>query len=337
MPGQPIKYLSADILTLSGASLWLALVFAALVIDLTLGQYLSRYIPSPETFFRALCKTIASKMDRPSRTLGALRVRGFLAIAILVPACFGAGLFLNSLLLLEPWIASAVAALILSMMLGQRTTHDAAIDVAKNFQTRATTNENDRHLVARQTCAAVTLAYTNKLVVRAIWWCLGGFAFLLPLMLLNSLFDVAEKRRSGEPESPFFTIPAFLHELVVAPFSILASMFFALAHFFIPGTNLSVFKGLNPGATKGPVSRYFPLNVAAIGLGLSLEAAIGEDTGKKKMSDKTIYWIGPDNGRAKAGPEDIRRAWHLSLVGTALFFVAAAMAFSLLMLQIFSG
>lgn len=300
--------------------------------DLASAHYTTRHIPSLERIFQRLAAVTIKKLDRPSRTLGALRLRGFLVVALLLPGAFFAGLFINNLMLLHP-VAFLVAIAALMPIIGQKTGLEQVIE-AGQLLTDKKGQSGDPHHDVRKAGATAVLDFSLKLVPRTLWWSLGGFALLLPLLLLNTLMAEAEKRRSGYAESPFFITAAFLNEFAVAPLSFLAALLLALAHFFLPGTNLGVFKAFHPDMIYGPVSRFFPLNVIAVGLGLSVEAEIGERTGSRKLSDKDILWIGPEDGRAKFTNADLKKIWHISLIAFAFYLVVAAMIFSLLLLNI---
>lgn len=329
----PINNLSVDLLTPESAVLWLALSVVALLIDLIAGQVISHRLPSLTTFFRQLAAFIIKKLDRPSRTLSALRIRGFLAIFLLLPIAAFSGFILNSLLLVHLY-APIIALILLLPILGQKRALLDMMETGILLSEKPKGQRADPHQKIRGACARTILNFSTTLVPITIWWCLGGFLLLLPYLLLSAFLEEAEKRRSGHPESPFFASISLLYEITTAPFAILAAVLIALAHFFVPGTNLTVFKAFYPGATFGPVSRYFPLNIIAVGLGLSLEAEIGEKAGSKKASDIKIHWIGPADGRAKFRLTDLKQIWLVIWVTLMLYLIVAAMIFSVLLLTV---
>lgn len=333
MPVPRINELSAGLFTTDGAALWLALAASAVIVDLIAGQYLTRHVPSADSLLSKCANYTIRKLDRPSRTLGALRLRGFIVIILLLPAAFLAGLWLNHLMVLEPF-GLAITVAILLPLFGQKLVLLQLVGTGQQLGQKEENTGNDPYRSARTAAARAILDFTTTLVPRTLWWCLGGFALLLPQMLLAAFIQDAEKRRSGDPESPFFAAISVLYEVGTAPLAIIGAGLVALAHFFLPGTNLGAFKALRPGATFGPASRYFPLKVIALGLGLSLEAEIGEKTSGRKASDKEILWIGPDIGRAQLRPADLKKIWLIRLVALALYLVLTAMVFALLLQNI---
>lgn len=337
MPGPPISNLTANIFTIDGALLWFALAALAIVVDFAAGPFVARYVPSLATIFKSFARKAIKKLDRPSRTLSALRMRGFITMIITLPAAFCLGLLFNFLMVQTPY-APVVALGLLVPLLGQKNSRQRIIETGKQLGARESSHNSDPHQPVRAAAAKAILDFAVKLVPRTLWWCLGGFALLLPHILLGAFIDEAEKRRSGHPESAFFSTMSFAYELTTALPAIGAAILLALAHFFLPNTNLSVFNALNPrplfrtGATYGPVSRYFPLNVVAVGLGLSMEAEIGEKASSKKISDKAIHWIGLEDGRAQFLATDLKRVWLVTLIGFALYILVSAMIFAFLLL-----
>jgi len=331
MPGLPISDFSANLFTVPGTLLWLALAATALFLDFVAGQYINRYMPSLDTLFKHFTQFTVKKLDRPSRTLSALRLRGFIVVGLGLPMTFFAGLLLNYLMVQSPYALLGAAGLLIPL-LGQKEGLQRIIITGRQLEN---TQDNDPHHIVRTAGAKAVLDFATKLVPRTLWWCLGGFAFLLPQILLDTSIDEAEKRQSGYPESPFFSVASILHEITTAPPAIAAAALIALAHFFIPGTNLAVFKAFTSykASFYGPASRYFPINVIATGLDLSLEATASEKSGSKKLSDKAIRWIGPKDGRAQLLPADLKQIWLVTLVAFALYVLIATMIFALLLLN----
>jgi len=336
MPGLPINDFSASLFTIESALLWLVLLVTAVSLDLVAGQYFARYLPSIDTLFQRFVNAITKKLDRPSRTLTALRLRGIFIAAILIPAAYYAGIFANYLMTTQLY-TPLIALLILIPVFGQKMSLTNVVEAGRRPEKNDPIRDPDPHAPLRQAGAVAILGFALKLLPRTLWFCLGGFALLLPQMLLATFVESAEKRKSGNVESPFFSFMALLYEFSTAPPAFIGALLLALAHFFLPGTNLWVLKAFDPrpvffsGATFGPASRYFPLNVAAVGLSLSLEADIGEKTAGRKISDKTIHWIGPADGRAQLMPANLRQIWLLTLIALAFYFLIAAMVFLLLL------
>jgi hypothetical protein len=294
------------------------------------GHYINRHLPSVDTLLRKVARGTVKKLDRPSRTLGALRVRGLLTLALLLPIGFLCGLALNALVAIS-WYSLIATTVVLVPLIGQRQGLETIIKAGQQLREKNKHPDDDLHQTVRAAGASAILGFAVKLVPRTLWWGLGGFALLLPHMILAAFISVAEKRRSGYPESPFFSTMFLLYEITTVPPSLLATALLALAHFFLPGTNLAVFKAFHPRAAFGPASRYFPLNTVATGLNLSLEAEICEQTGNHKSSDKNIHWIGPADGRAQLLPADLRKIWLISIISYGLYLLIAGMIFTVLL------
>ncbi len=311
--------------------LWLGLAAIALLTDYLLPLSATRKIPSLDVWLGRLAQGIIQKLDRPSRTLSALRMRGLIAVGVLLALAFALGLLLNFLMILHT--TALVAALVLIIPLfGQKQTLQNMIKAGQELDPKTLKPNADIHHMVRAAGANAVLNFTTKLVVRTLWWGLGGFAFLLPQILLAAFMNAAEKRRSGQPESPFFTGFSILHELSAAPAAIFAAALVALAHFFIPHTNLGVFKAFYPKETVGPISRYYPLNVIAHGLNLAFEADISSAANKQKKSDRAVHWIGPADGRAQCKASDLKKIWLLTIIAFALYLMIGFMVFSLFFL-----
>lgn len=313
-----------------------------MLLDLAAGQYLVPYLPPIDKYFQRFTQAVVAKLDRPSRTLSALRLRGIFVTVLLVPAAFYTGTFFNYLTASQPYVPLAVLVLLIPVV-GQKTTLRKVVKAGRSLSKKSPAGTTDPHVLVRAAGASAALGFALRLVPRSFWWCLGGFALLLPYMLIANFVDTAAKRRSGYAESPFFSSMALLHELSSVLPAALGALLLALAHFFLPGTNLWVLRAFNPakvffkGATYGPASRYFPLNVIAVGLNLSMEADIGEKTAGKKISDKAVHWIGPKEGRAQLVPADLKQIWLVTIVALIFYFLIAAMVFLLLLRQGGSG
>jgi len=310
------------------ATLLLAILWAAILIDLVAGPNLEKFIPSPDKLFAHIAQALTRRLDRPSRSGITLLIRGGMILLFALPLLLYLGLYANQLLSTGLY-GQAVIAVVLVPCIAQRQSWQLLIAAGVAVAAK-NTGGSDPHQKARTAASRVILNFCTKLVPLTVWWCLGGFALLFPYLLLSNLVKKAEKRRTGSPYSPFFLLIAPVYEIATAPFSIAAALLLALAHFFLPGTNLGVFASFNPTATNGPVSRFFALNAVAHGLGLCFEADTGEKI-SKISAKKAICWIGPKTGRAQLEPSVIRSIWLVMLIAFSFYLVATAMTFALLL------
>jgi len=327
---------SVDVFYSESAALVLALFWVAILIDLVAGHLSATFVPSLNTPFTRMARFLIKRLDRPTRTHAALRTRGAILLFIILPSLFYLGMLANQLLGFGLY-GYAIIVAVLVPLVAQKKGWQRLIQAGAALKTKKETvngakeaGKTDLLLEARLAASGVILNFCSKLVPLTAWWCIGGFACLLPYLMLSRLVTVAEKKRTGTPSSPFFALITPVYELMTAPFSIAAAALLALAHFFLPGTNLGVFTSFNPTATIGLASRYFPLNAASHGLGLSLEADVGEEI-NKMAAKKPSHWIGPKTGRAQLNPTMMRKVWLIILITFSLYMVVGAMIFTLLL------
>ena len=324
---------SAEFFNPEIAALMMALFWAAILIDLMVGQFVTGKVPSLDALFARVARALVRRLDRSSRTYAELRMRGILLVMIIIPPLVYAGILANELLEVGIY-GPLLSALALVPLVAQKhrwqqlISAGGAISQAKG---QLSENGDDIHHTRRLAVADTILGFCASLVPLGAWWSVGGFAGLFPYLLVANLMKAASRRRNGAPASPFFMLITLLHEVAVAPFAILAALLVGLAHFFLPGTNLGVFASFNPAATIGLASRYFPLNTIARGLELAVEADIGETTSKPEIK-KPVCWVGPTSGRAKLEPAMMRKVWFVTLIGFSLYGVVTAMIFTLLLL-----
>jgi len=319
------------LLSLASAQIWLGLALLALLIDLAAGQWISGKVPTLKGLMLPIGLRLAKRLDRASRTPRALLVRGTLLCLIFLPALFYAGLLINSLLPFG-WYGDLLALGLLVPVL-QIKSGLAALTEAEKQLTEQTRRGEDPFKPARQKLVTSTFEVAPNLAAFLVLFSLGGFAFLMPYLWLGSVLAASERTRSGGVESPFFKPVAFLYELVTLLPALFSGLLMAIAHFFLMGTQLSVFRAFLPTATFGPPSRYFALKVIAEGLGLSLEADIGSEAETRKAFDRNPKWISAAEGRAKLAPADLRKASLILVITTALILLSGTMALTVLLLN----
>lgn len=327
----PTDSIAPDFFTPETAAVWLALFLLALLIDLAAGQWLYNRIPGPNTLLHPLSTYLSLRLDKSSRTPRALWVRGLLLNILFLPALVYVGNALNSLMLLDLY-GDILSLLILLPCMGFKSQLRHLAE-AEGLLAAPKDDKGDRFKTARSMVAQATLALVPRILIFALLFSTTGFAGLLPFLWLENLLAGTDRTRAGAPGSPFLVIPGFVYELVAFLPAIVSCLLFATAHFFLPGTRLTVYKAFNPAATIGPVSRYFPLKVLAEGLGLSMEADAGCEAENRKAFDRNPRWVSAKDGRAKLTGADVRKISIILVITIALHLLSGTMLLTALLLK----
>ncbi len=281
----------------------------ALVFDLAFGsKRLLGWLPCPDDFFERLATFFRTRLDRANRSSGERFVRGIIVLVVTIPVLFFAGLWFT-VKVTDDSLSVILSAIVLSLMIRQRQLWSDVI-AASMDATDSRTKEQIR-LSGR----AMVTAFCDRVVVALTLFAFGGFALLLPYRFLRVIIAMDTEGNSEAPAQPFLRPFWPLAELMALPGSWIAAFLMASAHIFIPGTNLSAFKGLFMMRRRAMPSQYWPLAVTAQGLELSFRFS----------KTKGARWIGPEGGRAKQTNADIRRIGLLLVVATLLGLVLASM------------
>lgn len=328
---QPTDPITPTLFSPETAAVWLGLFIVALLVDLAVGQWLINRVPRLETLLSPIGSKLAFKLNKSSRTPLALTIRGLIVCTLFLLPLFYIGLFLNSLILIDLY-GDILTLLLLVPSIGFKA-QLSELNMAETQISRPQDKTKDHHKAARTLISGATLATVPRLLTFGFLFSAAGFAAILPYLWLENLLTAADRTRSGKPESPFFSVPGFLVETITIVPVLVGSLLLALAHFFLTGTNLSVFKSFNPTATFGPASRYFPLKVLAEGLGLSMEADAGCEAENRKAFDRNPRWITSEDGRAKLTGADIRKISIILVITVALHLLSGTMLLTALLLN----
>lgn len=297
---------------------WLLLLTLATVADLMAGQFLSGRIPNIDRIFSTISRRISEKLDRRERSKGALRTRGLVVLTLCLPLFYFLGGLMDMLSRMSA-AGTAVALLALVPIVSQRKFWSEHAETGRQIATGKTIA--DPHTAAQTTSQNIILRYSTSFLPAILLFAVGGFALLMPVRFLTSFLETGTK--SSQRLSPFYKYAHWLHELVFLPISLVAALFLGLAHFFIPGTNLGVFWKLAPNKTQTIASHFIPLNIMANGANLNFL----RQGGTKSLLASEGKWIGPDGGRAKLTPKDMRSIWLVVLAAFGLSLVVLTMIF----------
>lgn len=277
----------------------------AVVFDLGLGgkRFLG-WLPGPDDLFGKVATFLKTRLDRTTRSTGERFARGVVVFIVLVPSLFLLGQWVTPLVLHDN-LSAILAAFALALMVRQRRLWD---NLLGNKSRSASEN--------RQLSQAMIVGFADSMVIGGLLFTVGGFALLLPYRFGRALMDQETGNRAMRPSSPFLRPLWPLVELLALPGGLLSALLIAMAHIFIPGTNLGAVAGLFQVRRHAMLSRLWPLGVAAQGLDLSYRFA----------NTKGAPWIGPEKGRAKQTGADTRRVALILTVAILLGVLLSLMA-----------
>lgn len=297
---------------------WLLLIALAICTDLIAGKYLSGRIPNIDVILRACAQRISDKLNRQGRSSKALKTRGVLTLILFIPILYFLGSLANDLSRISA-ASTAIALLAITPILAQRKLWSDHVNLGR--QIAAGKVATDPETAAQISTQNIILHYSSGFLSTTILLIVGGFAALLPYKFIVGLVHAGILK--NQPSSPYFKYIRILHELVSLPLSVVAGLLLGLAHFFVPGTNLRVFWQLSPNQTHTLASQFIPLNIMANGSGLNFL----RKEGPKSTLEKESKWVGPQSGRARITPTDMRSIWLVVMVAFGLSLVALVMLF----------
>ena len=309
------------------------LVASALVVEAALGypDAAFRAIAHPVTWIGALIGGLDRALNRAARPAWR-RACGVVAELALIAAAVIPATALQYVLLglLPGWLAWPLLALAASSLFAQRSLHAHVAAVAAGLQGglaggRAAVahivGRNPRSLdepaVARAAIESLAENFSDGVVAPALWGLVAGLAGIVAYKAVNTADSMVGHRTPRH--AAFGWAAARLDDLVNLPASRLAALWLVLAAVLYPkasarGAWLAVWR--DAGRHRSPNAGW-PEAAMAGALGLSLAGP--RVYGEMPVDD---FWMG--DGRAEAGPDDIRRA--LALYRTACTLQLAAIA-----------
>lgn len=274
----------------------------AILFDLILGsKQLAGWLPSIDKIFVEFASFFKRKLDRTNRSNGERFVRGVIVVLAILPALFLLGKWLLPLSL-QNGVTEAISMLALMPLIGQRKHWDNLLGKEDTPEQEAATQ-------------SLVIGFADNIIVNGILFAAGGFALLLPYRFLRAQISYTPAVYAERPQSPYLALSWRLAELLALAGSLLASFLLALAHIFIPGTRLSALIGLFAYRNAAMPSRFWPLSVAARGLGLSFRFS----------ATKGKQWIGANEGRARQNNSDRRRVALLLVAAMLLAILVSTM------------
>ncbi len=314
---------------LHSQSLSLAVLLGALLTDAAFGYPtpLFRIMRHPVVWMGALIARLDRTLNRTSLSDRARRRRGLLAVVLLLAACVGPALAVETAIpaLLPPSAAVALLALAAAPLLAQRSLHDHVRAVADSLEQSGLTagraavahivGRNPASLdpagVARAAIESLAENFSDGVVAPALWCGLLGLPGIVGYKALNTADSMIGHRTPRHLR--FGWAAARLDDLVNLPASRLAALWLVLAAAVWP-------EGDAAGAVRAirrDARRHRSPNAgwpeAAMAGALGLRLAGPRVYGETKVEDA---WMG--NGRAEARASDIHRALTLYRLACAL-------------------
>jgi len=313
----------------------LGLIAGALVAEAALGypDAVFRAIRHPVVWLGALIAWLDHALNRSAWPAWLRRVGGMLSVVTLIFAATAPAFAVQSMLprALPGWAAFAVLALAASAFLAQRSlyAHVGAVGAALRRDGLAGGRAAVAHIVGRNPLsldeAAVVRAaieslaenFADGVVAPAVWGVAAGLPGLVAYKAVNTA-DSMIGHRTPRHEA-FGWAAARLDDLVNLPASRLAALWLILA--------ACLRRGASPaGAIRAVVRdarRHRSPNAgwpeAAMAGALGLRLAGPRTYGETRVDDA---WMG--DGRADAGPDDLRRALALYRSACAIEIVVTA-------------
>ncbi|MBM3599198.1 MAG: cobalamin biosynthesis protein [Alphaproteobacteria bacterium] len=294
----------------------LLLLLVALAVDAYVGEmsFLFRVVPHPVVAMGRAIDWLERRLNRAERGAAALRIRGALSIAALCLAGIVIGTplvwfsrhypmgWLVELFLLITLVAQR--SLYDHVNLVYRTLRDEGLYAGRQAVSRIVGRDPaalDEHGVARAAIESCAENFSDGVVAPVFWYVLFGLPGLLVYKIVNTADSMI-----GHPSpryADFGKAAARLDDAMNLIPARLSGVLLAIAACFAPTANpAGAFATMwrDAGKHRSPNAGW-PEAAMAGALGVAL-------AGPRRYAERTVEdpWIG--NGRARALPEDIRRA-----------------------------
>jgi len=273
------------------------MLLAAVLADLALGRWLLGR-PGPTSWALRAIARIERRLNRPHRPPGDRRIRGLVVLVALALAAAAAGAFLEAV------HGGGV------MRLGQLLLLVALLEVGgppAAARRQAETLAPGEHGAARGGVERLALRLADGAIGPMLIYLLFGLAGLAAWRAIVLL----ERGLAGH--APFDAASVVAHRLLLWPAGMLAGIFVTLAALLVPGAS--------PRAAFAAM-RAAPAQASRAAFAGAFQWSLADGRGG---------WLGPRDGRARLGPDDLLRAAGL---GTIASLVAAA---GLLVLAAYCG
>jgi adenosylcobinamide-phosphate synthase len=297
----------------------LFILLAALALDAVVGDMrpLFRVVPHPVVALGALIGFLDRRLNRETRTARARRLRGVLVVAAVVALAAACGWLVLSVTrhLIWGWL---VEVFLVGVLVAQRSLYQHVLAVCRALETGGLAagrdavrhivgrdpNSLDEHGVARAAIESLFENFADGVVAPAFWYVLLGLPGLMAYKAINTLDSMIGHRSPRHLD--FGAAAARLDTAINFVPARLAGLIIALAALVVPkGNPIAAFNTMMSDAKKHrSVNAGWPEGAAAGALDLAL-------AGPRRYGAETVNdpWIGV--GRARATPDDIRRALYL--------------------------
>ncbi|MGB0747614.1 MAG: adenosylcobinamide-phosphate synthase CbiB [Magnetospiraceae bacterium] len=301
----------------------LFLLLAALVLDAYLGEMdvIFRRLPHPVVIIGRAIDRLDRKLNRETRGDMDRRVRGLIAVIMILLPCAALGWIIAWLSQHFPF-GWAVELTLIVTLIAQRSLYDHVAAVRAGLKTGGLEGgrlavakivgrdplQLDGHGVARAAIESAAENFSDGVVAPIFWYLLFGLPGLLVYKAVNTLDSMIGHRTPRH--QAFGMAAARLDDILNLIPARLAGLILCCAALFVPkGNPVKALTTMlrDAGKHRSPNAGW-PEGAMAGALGLAL-------AGPRRYREAVVEdpWIG--SGRARATPSDIRSALHMLAVG----------------------
>jgi adenosylcobinamide-phosphate synthase len=291
----------------------LVLVLLALVLEALLGGLKPR-LPAVG---RAVLD-FEQRLNREKRSAGTRIIRGLLLVALGVSLAGLGGWAVQSVAVRVPfgWLIELA---FLAAVLRLRKPVDHAWRLARSGAPAGSAADAEPYATARSAIEDLAGNLNTGLVAPLFWYLLLG----LPGLLAYRAAALLDRVLGGDAPRllDFGAAARRFHAAVAVLPSLIAGLLLVVAAAPTPGANPGrAFAAMTAVPREARAwSRFWPWAATAGALNLVL----GGPRPGSERSERGV-WIGPPEGRARTGAEDVRRALYLAAVASLLVFALAA-------------
>lgn len=295
----------------------LLLALAALFLDALLGSHgLLGRIPGPDSLIRAVVGLVDDRLPPtsarsfPEALMGVVVTLSLMTIAWIAGAWF-------SRLIPDGRSGQVAHIFILALLLGQRSVLDTARHLAKRLEAPAAREAEGRYAAARWTIERLAHRFADGLVANLFWLAIGGLAGVLAFRVLSVMTAAGSATGVKRPQRPFFFLVGWTYWLCSLPAGLLSGLYIVIAGFvMLPARAIASMRFITHANPSNSIPiRVWPLRALSELLGVNVK--VDPDT-----QDGTTEWLGAADGRARAGPEDVRKAMITILVAWMLVLLS---------------
>ena len=307
----------------------LIILFLGLLIDRLVGDpdWLWRRISHPVVIFGAMIGFADRRLNEPDVTADTRKWRGLAAIAVLVAISISVGWLLSDLFGLLGWAGVALEAIVVSILLAQKSLFDHVLAVAVGLRTGGIEGGRkavsmivgrdpdalDRSDVSRAAIESLAENYSDGVVAPALWYLIGGLPGLLAYKMVNTADSMIGHLNTKYRD--FGWASAKLDDLMNWPAARLSALMLVAAAWWTEGSRAA-------RAAAGVALRDAPLHrspnagwpeaavAGALGLALGGPRTYGEVVVRAPCLNGA--------GTREAGPDTIERAVQLGRVSSIL-------------------